>query len=176
MFFDFGSRSAPDESECEFVSCRDSNMKICESGVVAVEMPLFHITLRLSCQQQQQQRKLVLNHSVNIKRRLTLLRVRNRLLHPLRSRGVIRANVMFRLKSFSAVSATLTCTKSVTSGARCLLFIHVFQDMRSSAVSQRSVQQRPSTNQAISLRLAAWSIRTAPAPIVKLASSSSVRT
>src|SRR5215469_13460785 len=137
-------------------------------------MPLFHITLRLSCQQQQ--RKLVLNHSVNIKRRLTLLRVRNRLLHPLRSRGVIRANVMFRLKSFSAVSATLTCTKSVTSGARCLLFIHVFQDMRSSAASQRSAPQSPSSSPATLLQLAVWLTPTATAPSARPVSSSFVRT
>ena len=83
---------------------------------------------------------------VSIKRRLTLLRVRNRHLSPRRFRGVIRANVTFRSKSSFAVSATLTSTKSVTSGAGCPLSIHAFQDMRSSVVSPRSVPQSPSSS------------------------------
>jgi hypothetical protein len=92
----------------------------------------------------QQLRKLVLNHVVSIKRRLTLLRMRNHHLHPRRSLGVSRANVTFRSKSFSAVSAILTSTKSVTSGARCPLSIHAFQDTRLSVVSPRSAPQSPS--------------------------------
>ena len=54
------------------------------SGVAGlfVEMPLSHTALRLSCQQQH---NLALNHVVSMKRRLTLLRVRNRHLHPRRS-------------------------------------------------------------------------------------------
>ena len=64
-----------------------------------------------------QQRNLALNHAVSIKRRLTLLPVRNRRLPPLQSLGVIRANMTFRSKSFSAVSAILTSIKSVMSGA-----------------------------------------------------------
>ena len=85
---------------------------------------------------------------VSIKRRLTLLPVLNRLLPPPRSRGAIRANTTFRSKSFSAVSATLTSTKSVTSGARCPLSIHAFPDMRSLAVSPRSAPQSPSSSPA----------------------------
>ena len=43
----------------------------------------------------------------------------------------IRANTTFRSKSFSVVSATLTSTKSVTSGAGYQLSIRAFPDMRS---------------------------------------------
>ena len=74
--------------------------------------------------------------------------MRNRHLHPRRSPGVIRANVTFRSKSSSAVSATLTYTKSVMSGAGCPLSIHAFPDMRSSVVSPRSAPQSPSSSQA----------------------------
>ena len=58
------------------------------------------------------------------------------------------ANTMLRSKSYSVVSVTLTSTPSVASGARCLLFIPVFPDMRSLAVSLRSALQSPSSNPA----------------------------
>ena len=61
---------------------------------------------------------------------------------------MIRANTTFRSKSFSAVSATLTSTKSVTSGAGCPLSIHAFPDTRSSGVSPRSAPQSPSSSPA----------------------------
>src|SRR5215208_3025593 len=122
-------------------------------------MPLYHTTLRLSCQQ----RNLALNHVVSIKRRLTLLRVQNRRLPPPLSHDAIRANTTFRSKSFSAVSATLTSTPFVTSGARCPLSIHAFLVMRSLAVSPRSVLQSPNSSPAILLQSAAWLILTATA-------------
>ena len=108
-------------------------------------MPLYLTTLRLSCHQQH---NLALNYVVSIKPRLTLLMVQNhRSTLPL-SRGAIRANTTFRLKSFSAVSATLTSTKSVANGVRCPLSTHAFLDMRSSAVSLRSALQSPNSSQA----------------------------
>ena len=84
---------------------------------------------------------------VSIKRRLTLLIVRNRLCLP-QSRDAIQATTISRSKSFSAVFVTLTFTKSITSGARCPLFIHAFLDMRSLAVSPRSALQSPSSSAA----------------------------
>lgn len=126
-------------------------------------MLLCHTQTVLSCQQ----RNLALNHVVSIKRRLTLLRVRNRRLRPLRSRGAIRANTTFRLKSFSVVSVTLTSTKSVTSGAGYPLSIHAFPDMRSSAVSPTSVPQSPSSSPATLLQSAAWLTPTATATSVR---------
>ena len=83
----------------------------------------------------------------SIKRRPILLPVRNRLLPPPRSLGAIRANMTFRSKSFSVVSATLTSTPSVASGV-CPLYIRAFLDMRSSAVSLRSALQSPNSNPA----------------------------
>ena len=96
----------------------------------------------------------------SIKRRPILLRVRNRLLPPLRSLGAIRANMTFRSKSFSVVSATLTSTPSVASGV-CPLYIRAFLDMRSSAVSLRSALQSPNSNPATLLQSAAWLTPTA---------------
>ena len=119
----------------------------------ATEMPLSHTPLRLSCQQQ---RILVLNQLVGIKRRLTLLRVRNRSLQPPASGDVIRARMTFRSKYFFAVFATLISIKSVTSGVACPLSIHAFPDMRSSVVSPRSAPQSPSSNPATLLQSAAW--------------------
>ena len=108
-------------------------------------MPLYLTTLRLSCHQQH---NLALNHAVSITRRPMLLLVQNRHLPPPRSRVAIQTNTTFRLKSFFAVSATLTSTKSVANGARCPLSIHAFLDMRSSAVLPRSALQSPNSSQA----------------------------
>ena len=100
--------------------------------------------LRPSCQQH----NLSPNHVGSTKQRLMLLRVRNlHLLQP-RSRDAILANTTFRSKSFSAVSVILTFTRSVASGVRCPLSIHVFLDMRSSAVLPRWAPQSPSLSPA----------------------------
>ena len=50
------------------------------------------------------------------------------------------------------VSATLISTPFVTSGVQYQLSIHVYPDMRSSAVSPRSALQSPSSSPAILLR------------------------
>src|SRR5215210_2976281 len=63
---------------------------------------IYDTALSLSCQQLLQ---LVLNRVVSIKRRPTLLPVQVRRLSPLRFLGVIQANMTFRSKSFSVVSA-----------------------------------------------------------------------
>jgi hypothetical protein len=136
---------------------------------------IYHTALRLSCQQQ---RKLALNpnHVVSIKRRPTLLPARVRRLPPPPSPGAIRANMTFRSKSFSAVSATLTSTPFVTSGVRYQLSIHAFPDMRSSAVSPKSGPQSPSSCPATLPQSAAWLTPMVTAPSARLVSSSSART
>ena len=116
--------------------------------MVRLNASIYHTALRLSCQQLL---KLVLNRMVSIKRRPTLLPVRVHHLPLLRFHGVIQASTTFRSKSFSAVSATLTSTPFVASGARCPLSIHAFLVMRSLAVSPRSVLQSPNSSPAILL-------------------------
>ena len=96
-------------------------------------------------------------------------------LPPPRSHGAIRVNTMFRSKSYSAVSVTLTSTPSVASGARCLLFIHVFPDMRSLAVSPRSALQSPSSSLATLPQQAAWLTLMATARSARPVLSSIVR-
>ena len=97
-------------------------------------------------------------------------------LAPTMIRGAIRANTTFRLKSFFAVSATLTSTKSVASGALCPLSIHAFLDMRSSAVSPRSALQSPNSSQATLPQSAAWLTPTVTATSARMDLSSSART
>ena len=136
---------------------------------------IYHTALRLSCQQQLKF-ALTPNHVVSIKRRHTLLPARVRRLPPPRSPVAIRENTIFRSKSFSAVSAILTSTKSVMSGARCQLSIHAFPDTRSSAVSPKSAPQSPSSRPETLLQLAVWLTPTATATSVRPVSSSSART
>jgi hypothetical protein len=97
-----------------------------ESASLAKCLYIFPAII-LSCQQRNISRRRV----VSIKRRPTLHQARNLRLPPPQSLVAIRENTMFRSKSFSAVSATLTSTKSATSGAKCQLSIHAFLDMRS---------------------------------------------
>src|ERR671910_2755183 len=116
-------------------------------------MPLYHTALRLSYHQQL---KLALNHVVSIKRRPILLPAQVHCLPPPRSRGATRANTTFRSKSFFAVSAILTSTKSVTSGVGYPLSIHAFPDMRSSVVSPKSAPKSRVSSPATLQQSASW--------------------